>query len=228
MYSFFLDRMQLPIAPEKMTMKIKNQNKTCNLVSGTEINILKEAGLTEVSFSVLLPNQIYPFAIYPSGFQPAEVYLTHIKSLKTRKKPFRFIVSRVAPSGGLLFDTNMLMSLEDYSITENAKNGFDVVVEVKLKQYIPYSTKIINIVEEEKQPRIIVETVRDTVEKPEAPKTYTVVKGDSLWSIAQKQMGNGSRYPELYEANKSTIDAGNKGTGNPRYTIYPKQLLTIP
>ena len=46
--------------------------------------------------------------------------------------------------------------------------------------------------------------------------------------IAQAQMGDGNRYPELYEANKTVIDGKNKGTGNPRYTIYPGQVLTIP
>ncbi len=59
-------------------------------------------------------------------------------------------------------------------------------------------------------------------------KTYTVVKGDCLWSIAQKMMGAGSRYPELYSANKSVIDPRNQKYNMPRYTIYPGQILTIP
>ena len=53
-------------------------------------------------------------------------------------------------------------------------------------------------------------------------------KGDTLWLIAQAAMGDGNRYPELYEANKAVIDGKNRGTGNPRYTIYPGQVLTIP
>ena len=35
-----------------------------------------------------------------------------------------------------------------------------------------------------------------------AATTYTVVKGDSLWSIAQKYYGNGSKYPQIKEKNK--------------------------
>lgn len=34
-----------------------------------------------------------------------------------------------------------------------------------------------------------------------ANKYYTVVKGDTLWSIANKFYGNGSRYPEIAKAN---------------------------
>jgi hypothetical protein len=37
---------------------------------------------------------------------------------------------------------------------------------------------------------------------PPPAKTYTVVKGGSLWKIAQKLMGSGARYTELYEAKK--------------------------
>ena len=32
-------------------------------------------------------------------------------------------------------------------------------------------------------------------------KTYTVVKGDTLWGIAKRYYGNGSRYPEIARAN---------------------------
>jgi nucleoid-associated protein YgaU len=36
-------------------------------------------------------------------------------------------------------------------------------------------------------------------------KTYTVQAGDSLWSIAQKFYGTGSKWGELYELNKDII-----------------------
>ena len=48
-------------------------------------------------------------------------------------------------------------------------------------------------------------------------KTYTVKKGDSLWAIAKKQLGNGSRYPEIVKLNQ----LGKKG-------IQPGQKLKIP
>lgn len=47
----------------------------------------------------------------------------------------------------------------------------------------------------------------------EAYRVHTVVKGDSLWDIAQKYLGNGSRYPEIKELNdlkSNTIYSGWK------------------
>jgi len=51
--------------------------------------------------------------------------------------------------------------------------------------------------------------------------TYTVKKGDNLWTLAKKFYGNGADYSKIYEANKETI-GGNPGL------IYPGQTFTIP
>jgi nucleoid-associated protein YgaU len=44
----------------------------------------------------------------------------------------------------------------------------------------------------------------------EAEKTYTVQAGDTLGKIAQSLYGDGSRWPEIYEANKDTIADPNR------------------
>lgn len=54
----------------------------------------------------------------------------------------------------------------------------------------------------------------------EEPVFHTVEKGDTLWAIASKHLGNGSRYPEIFEANKPMLSDPDK--------IYPGQVLRIP
>lgn len=54
----------------------------------------------------------------------------------------------------------------------------------------------------------------------EEPKLHTVEKGDTLWAISQKALGNGSRYNEIFEANKPMLTDPDK--------IYPGQVLRIP
>ena len=55
---------------------------------------------------------------------------------------------------------------------------------------------------------------------PAGAASYTVQKGDSLWKIAQEQLGSGTQWGQIYEANKSTIRNPN--------LIYVGQQLTIP
>ncbi|MBR9861821.1 peptidoglycan-binding protein LysM [Neptunicoccus cionae] len=52
------------------------------------------------------------------------------------------------------------------------------------------------------------------------PVFHTVEKGDTLWAISQKALGDGNRYNEIFEANKPMLSHPDK--------IYPGQVLRIP
>ena len=87
-YEFYLDKMLLPIAPSKVQLKVKNQNKTLNLINHGEVNILKDAGLTSIDFETIIPQVQYPFSKYKNGFEPAKNYLERLEALKVKKEPF--------------------------------------------------------------------------------------------------------------------------------------------
>lgn len=219
-YDFYLKKCLLPVPPSKLTLKINNANKTVTLINEGEVNLLKQAGLTDVEFECLIPQVEYPFAVYKSGVKGADYFLGYFESLKTSKKPFQFIVCRKLPGGDGLFDTNMKVSLEDYQITEDAKNGFDLKVKIKLKQWRDYGTKTVRIRSETKAET---ESQRETDSSPApaAAETYEVQEKDCLWKIAKKFYGDGSKYTIIYEANKGIVG------GNPNL-IYAGQVLTIP
>lgn len=172
-YDFYLKKCLLPITPDKLQIKINNANETLTLINEGEINILKTAELTDVEFECRIPQVKYPFATYKSGFKGASYFLDYFESLKVDKKPFQFIVSRTMPNGKVLFSTNMKVSMEDYKITEQAKDGFDLTVKIKLKQYRDYGTKTVNIKIAASKPKATVQETRSTESKP-ATKSYKV------------------------------------------------------
>ncbi len=53
---------------------------------------------------------------------------------------------------------------------------------------------------------------------PPAPRTYTVVSGDTLWAISERFYGDGNKYQVIADAS---------GISNPDL-IHPGQVLTIP
>lgn len=220
-YEVYLDDMLLPVTPSKIEIKVGGQNKTANLISGEEINITKAPGLKEISFTAMIPQADYPFAVYDGSFEDAESFLDRLADLKEGKGCFDFVIIREGPGGHDFFDTNIYVTLEDYKVTDDAKEGFDLSVAINLKEYRNYGTKIMNFVIVEDAP--VPTSPEPEADRPgEAPpvKTYTVVKGDCLWNIAMKLLGNGSRYPEIYNLNRDKISNPNR--------IQVGWVLTIP
>lgn len=63
-------------------------------------------------------------------------------------------------------------------------------------------------------------TVKAAAAAPAEPRFHTVAKGDTLWAVATKEYGNGSKYTVIFEANKPMLSDPDK--------IYPGQVLRIP
>ncbi len=207
-YIVSLGEVQMPVTPSKIQMKIKNQNKTINLIDGTEINILKAPGLTEFNFEVLIPQvKGYPFAIYSSeatgggysntNFLDAAYYLEFFEKLKIKKQKVKLEIDRTSPNGTVkLFGTSIDVVLEEYSVIEDSSNGMDLTVSLSLKQYSDYKTQVYEMKDDKK-----LVTCNQSTPKT-VPTPYTVKKGDTLWAICKKKLGDGSKYPEIAKLNK--------------------------
>ena len=221
-YYFYLGNVLLPIPPSKLELKISNNNKTYDLINYSQINVLKNPGLSSLEFEVVLPNTKYPFAMYKNNFQNAKYYLGVLENLKVNRSAFQFIVVRKFPNGKYIFNTNIKVALEEYTITDTTEEGFDTKVKIKLKQYKEYSTKKVQVTIKQYRPPAVTRTVttnNTAVAKPSG-QNYTVKRGDCLWNIAKRFYGNGAKYTTIYNANRSKIRNPN--------LIYPGQVLWIP
>ncbi|MCI1999551.1 MAG: LysM peptidoglycan-binding domain-containing protein [Clostridia bacterium] len=213
MYEFYLGDLLLPVAPESLQIKIKNQNSTVTLINESEFNFIKAPGLSELSFDMRIPAVKYPFANYNGDLKNQKYYLDKLKKLKNDKKPFRFIVNREMPDGTGLYDTNIRVSLEDYTIKEQAGDGFDITVSITLKEYNDIKTSVVNIADDG---TATIEKQRETDNSPEPQedKSYTVKSGDTLWVLAKKFYDDGSKYADIAKANSianpNRISVGQK------------------
>ena len=191
------------------------------LINGEEINLIRPSGLAEITIDVVIPQMNYPSAVWDGSIVDAEDFLDHLHDLKESGESFEFIVIRDGPGRNDFFDTNIDVTLEDYKISDDVKEGLDLVVSLTMQEYKSYGTKIMNFVIVEDQPVPAAEEPEPEREgSPPAAETYTVQKGDCLWNIAKKKLGNGSRWQEIYNLNRDKISNPN--------LIQPGWVLTMP
>nr|DAY49560.1 MAG TPA: tail assembly protein [Caudoviricetes sp.] len=214
-YEVYIDDMLLPIPPQKIPIKYPGQNETATLINGEEINITRPPGLAEISIDVVLPQMDYPCAMWDGSVEDAEEFISRLQGLKESGDAFEFIVVRDS------FDTNMDVTLEDYKVSDDVKEGLDLVVSITMKEARHYGTKIMNftIIEDQATPTAETPEENRPAEQPQA-KTYTVKSGDCLWNIAKKQLGDGSRWKEIHNLNLDKISNPN--------LIHPGLVLVMP
>lgn len=195
----------LPLAPETFTTTVGNKNKTIDLISVGETNVIKNIGLRNFSFKIYLPKDWILSDLTQIDFKPPIFYLNKFREYKKNAKPVRFIITRTLPDGTSIFYGNLLVSFESYTVTENWGEEGSFWVDIKLKEY----REITVVVKEKKDTENDNESDDAPIELEEekqrnvkeTAKEYTVVKGDNLWKIAKLQLNDGSRYMEIAELN---------------------------
>ena len=214
-YLFYMAGVELPITPASLHMQINSRNKEVTLIDQGDINILKYPGLTDISFECVLPSHQYPFA--NSAWVPPAYFLDLFEGLKEGKQAFQFVVTRPLEDGRMQRGTSIRVALEEYEIIEDAeKDGTDVRVSIKLKQYRDYGTKTVML--SNNKGRVV--DKRQTDNAPNLP-TYTTQPGDTMYTVAKSQYGNGNQWKKVYEANKEVVGS------NPNMP-YSGKVLKIP
>lgn len=212
-------RIALPLPPEAVKCKAESKFITYNIINIGEVKLPDGEKLTKFSWSGRLPGEsMKHMRIVSSADWRSPKEIQSIFSIwRSGKKKLRLLITGTTINHDVYLESysvdNSKLDTVEYSIS------FAVAKDIKV-----YTTKELNIDESEQQP---VQTTNDRAASAEAASetpqktTYTVKSGDSLWAIAKKLLGNGARYTEIYELNKSIIGS------NPNL-IYPGQTFTIP
>jgi nucleoid-associated protein YgaU len=187
---------RLPVNPPEIEVEIPGQGKTYRIVKLGEINSIQTPSLSEISFESFFPAQRYPFVVGEELLEPSS-YVEMIDEWRRSRKIVRLIVT-----DGTV-DINMLASIEDFTWREVAGAVGDIEYEMTLKQYRPYGPKLVQIKTQTQNDQTVAAAEKKETRpqtKPQ-PKVHVLKRGDTLWALAQKYLGNGSRWQEIARLN---------------------------
>lgn len=222
-YSIFLDyageTIQFPVMPEEIPIKYPSANQTYNLLAIGEIVQPRSPGLTEIKWDGFFPGQKAPYIHTSGSFKLPEFYIEKINSYKAAAKPIRLIISRTV-DGKKLFDTNMRVVVEDFSVIEKGGEVGDFYYSISLKEYRDYAAKKVTTqTTTTTTTATATEKANDTSTTAKVTKTvqaitevqrvaskvkeiyYTVKTADTLWKIAKRQLNDGSLYKTILTKN---------------------------
>lgn len=189
-------RFRLPVNPPEFEVKESAKGKTYEIVKLGEVNVLNRPSLSEISFESLFPAQKYPFVVGDSLLPPSR-YVEIITEWMINKQIVRLIITNDS------VDINMLVSIEDFTWREVAGAVGDIEYEISLKRYVPYAPKLVEIMvrAQNQQPVAVAQKKEVRPETRPQPKVHVLQKGETLWALAQKYLGSGSRWREIANLN---------------------------
>lgn len=163
-------------------------------------------GLRVLSFSQTLASLDYQESI--------EWLVTRFTNTSSRGTRVRF----TGGSGALMQPCWWLIKDMSVDVVQMATNNEPSRVEISwsLEEWVDVTANII------KPKPVARKAVSATPPRPVAApvRTYTVVPGDTLWGIAHRFWGNGTRWPEIFNSNRDAI-------GNNPNLIFPGQTYKI-
>lgn len=201
--------LRFPVLPPEIDIPNETLINTININELGEVALFGGNKLSKMAISCFFPNQVYSFVEYSKFPKPYDC-VNKIEAWRKAGRPIRFVVTGM--------NVNIQVLIEKFSYKEQGGSG-DVYFTLNLIEYKTITiTKIANTVKA--APVAPPPPPRPAPPPPPTKRTHTVVMGDTLWGMAVRYYGNGSKYPTIFDANRDKISNPN--------LIYVGQVFVIP
>ncbi len=220
-YAVFFDKnnetIRLPVNPEEISISKAQSIETYNVLNLGQIARAGDSELDKYSFEAELPGKQYGYVVTAGDFKPADFYIEKFQKWCDAKEPIRFV-----KSNGEGDDLSTLALIESINLKESAGEEGDYYASFNLIEYKAHGKKEVSLITQtvNASTKLLAKMTKTTREgEAPKPKTYTIVKGDTLWSISKRFLGNGARYKDIVKLNPKIK--------NPSL-IYVGQVIKLP
>ncbi|MDQ0269932.1 LysM peptidoglycan-binding domain-containing protein [Cytobacillus purgationiresistens] len=184
------DGFRLPVNPEKVNVSRDGDGEEFKIAKLGSVNIPKDVELTVFELASFFPGQKYHFLV--TEYKQPKFYIDKLNRWQKDKLPVRYIYVNGS------FAINELVTIESFEYSEEYGSK-DVTFTLSLKRYVDFGPKKLKVAVPNQ--KAVKKTAPSRQNNKSTPKTYTLIKGDSLWRVAQKYTGKGSNYPALAKLN---------------------------
>lgn len=193
---------RLPVNPEQINVQRSGDGETFKISKLGTVNVPKSPELKTYDIEAFFPAQETHYS--ETDFKEPQYYIDYIEAWQEAEEPIRLIYVNGS------FSINQKVTIEDFEFSESYGTA-DVDYTLDLQAYVDFSPKLLKLEKPKKEvsstkgekapAKAVVKKTpeRQTVKK--VPQTYSLVKGDSLWKVAQKYTGKGNNFPALAKLN---------------------------
>lgn len=180
--------LELPWPLQEHSLGNPHNTYSFNTINMGEVLAIGRKKLKEMTISSTFPSKPYPFLLTKNFPGPNEC-IQKIEKWRLSGKPIRVAIMDT--------DINLAMAIENFEYGhENSDGSGDVVFTLSLREY-----SYLNV--ERSKPASSKRELKDrpNENKEKTESSYTVKKGDTLWDLADKKLGDGSRWREIAKLN---------------------------
>lgn len=225
-------KFRFPVLPEKIKLSVKGKPISIDLDGVGEVLHKTRRDAITVSFSSFFPAKYGSYCAVPRNkfYAPKTCHKAIMNRIESEQECHFLLVSPV-------LKLNIYAVITSYVPQEEGGDPGTINYSIELKEFRRVTVRKI------KNPNTKATVKKTTTSRKSTnsqkvtnsskkSKKYTIKKGDTLWAIAKKYYGSGSKYTKILNANKSVLDraAKKKGYSNCKNgnLIFPGTVITIP
>ena len=140
-YINFGRRLKIPVTPEEIEDSAENNDKTYSVLGVGQIAVLKKPKLREIKWKSFFPADTSDPWVQDGARSP-ETYVEALRDAMDEKETGRLIISRAG-----LFNTNLEVSVADFTLTDKGGEPGDIYYEVTFREYRDYAPETVSIIQ---------------------------------------------------------------------------------